>query len=170
MKQQFSIEERITLSLRRINRAIDVRSRDLLKKYGLTGPQLTVLRAIQAHNPITAGLLAEQANMAQATLTGILDRLEESKLLQRTRDDADRRTVRLHVTDQGQKLLESAPSLLHGLFQERLAALPDWEQTQLLSALQKIASLMEVDVQAPPSSDTLVDFIPPPINPNTPNA
>jgi hypothetical protein len=48
-------------------------------------------------------------------------------------------------------LAETSPPLLQERFVRRFAALPDWEQTLLLSSLQRIAELMDAgDLDAAP--------------------
>jgi hypothetical protein len=47
------------------------------------------------------------------------------------------------LTGGGAELLEGAPSLLQDRFRRELAKLEQWEQTQLLASLQRIASMMD---------------------------
>jgi DNA-binding MarR family transcriptional regulator len=147
MHQKHSVEERFVRALRQINRAIDLHSRALLNQHGLTGPQLAALREIERMQPVSTGVLAHEIQLGAATLTGILDRLEERGLIRRTRHEHDRRSVLLALTEEGQRLFASAPSQLSDRFRRRLAELPEWEQTQILSTLQRIAGMMD----APPA-------------------
>ncbi len=87
--------------------------------------------------------LARALHISQATLTGVLDRLEKRGLARRSRDGIDRRSVRVELTSEGESLLELAPSLLQDCFRKEFFKLQDWEQTQMLSTLQRVASLME---------------------------
>jgi len=136
------VEERIARALRQIARAVDMHSRDILQRYGLTGPQLATLLEIQRLQPVSTGTLASEIHLGSATLTGILDRLEERGLVCRTRDTADRRAVLLTLTESGRQLFASAPPQLCETFGTRLAELPEWEQTAILSMLQRIAGMM----------------------------
>ena len=132
-------------ALRRITRAIDLHSRGLLQQVGLTAPQLAALLAAERLQPITAGALAKSVHLSQATVTGILTRLESRGLVSRLRSENDRRTVVVELTEQGKGILESAPSLLQDRFRRELLMLQEWEQTQMLATLQRIASLMEAE-------------------------
>ena len=138
-------------ALRRITRAIDLHSRLLLQKSGLTIPQLVALQAIQRSQPITVGALARGIHLGAATVTGILGRLENRGLVSRTRGDLDRRSVVVQLTDDGAKLVAEAPSLLQDRFHRELAKLHEWEQTMILATLQRIASMMDAeDIEAAP--------------------
>lgn len=145
MSTLLSLEDQVIVALRRITRAIDLRSRGLMQQIGLTAPQLASLQAIARLQPITGGALAKSIHLSQATLTGILTRLENRNLVSRTRSGSDRRTVVVELTEDGRAVLESAPSLLQDSFRRELLKLHEWEQTQMLATLQRIASMMDAE-------------------------
>jgi DNA-binding MarR family transcriptional regulator len=136
------LDEAIVTALRRIIRAIDLHSRDLLQNFGLTAPQLMTLQELARLAPVPVGVLSNAVHVSQATMTGILDRLEQRAFVQRTRDGGDRRSVTITITPEGTKLLKKAPSLLQDQFRERLARLKPAEQTNMLRVLQQIGEMM----------------------------
>ena len=137
-------------SIRRIIRAVDVHSRDLHKTYGMTGPQLTILKAIHESGNLNVSEIASNISLSQATVTNILMRLEQQGYLTRRRSGSDRRKVYIEVSEKARALLESTPSLLQKGFLERFNRLEDWEQTLLLSSLQRIAAMMDAGDEEPP--------------------
>lgn len=145
MGNELAIEEQIVASIRRIMRAVDLHSRHLVDEHGLTGPQLATLRGAARLGSASIGALARAVHLSQPTITGIIDRLERHALVERTRGSADRRMVNVVVTDTGHHLLERAPSLLQDRFRRELARLQEWEQTMMLSMLQRIAEMMEAE-------------------------
>ncbi len=157
MSDSPNLDELIIAALRRITRAIDLHSRVLLHDHGLTAPQLAVLRVIARFQPVTASGVAREVHLSQPTVTGILNRLESRRLLQRSRGATDRRRVELTLTPDAQALLADAPSPLQDDFALQLARLQQWEQTQILATLQRIAAMMEADSPGLPSApgDTL---------------
>lgn len=141
----------VMASLRRIIRAIDLHSRALVQRFGLTGPQLVVLKELLDSSPQTVSRLAAAVSLSQATVTGILDRLERKQMVTRARDSRDKRRVMVSPTATAEEALVGAPPLLQEHFTRAFEQLPDWEQTQILSSLQKIVALMEADdVEAGP--------------------
>ncbi len=151
MSNALPLEEQVIAALRRITRAIDLHSRVLMQKNGLTIPQLAALQAIRRLQPIAVGALARDIHLGAATVTGILGRLEKRGLISRTRGDVDRRSVVVQLTDEGSKLVAEAPSLLQDRFHRELAKLREWEQTMILATLQRIASMMDAeDIEAAP--------------------
>ncbi|MCG8461081.1 MAG: MarR family transcriptional regulator [Holophagales bacterium] len=133
------------VSLRRIARTIDLRSRDLMRRFGLTVPQLVALREIERRGEITGSALAREVSLSQATVTGILKRLEARQLVERRRSDKDRRAIVIRLTPLGCQLVADAPSPLQSRFTQRLEGLADWERNMILAALQRLVGLMEVE-------------------------
>ncbi|MFW5693937.1 MAG: MarR family winged helix-turn-helix transcriptional regulator [Alkalispirochaeta sp.] len=129
-------------TLRQIIRAIDIHSRQLSKQYGLTGPQLIVISEIGQYGPMTIGELARRISLSQATVTTILDRLELKELATRERDSRDKRRVYVAITDKARTILESHPNFLQDAFVRRFNALEDWEQTLILSSIQRLSAMM----------------------------
>ena len=151
MNDSLSLEQQIIASLRRITRAIDLHSRLLLQEQGLTAPQLAALRAVQKWQPVTVGGIARAIHLSQATVTGILGRLEKRKLVTRARGHHDRRSVLVELTEEGARLIDAAPSLLQDRFRHRLGNLQQWEQTMILATLQRIAAMMDAqEIDAAP--------------------
>lgn len=130
-------------TLRQIIRAMDIHSRYLSKKYGLTGPQLVVAAEIGQSGPITIGELARRVSLSQATVTTILDRLEVKELATRIRGQEDKRRVYVDITDKTRSILETHPNFLQEEFVQRFNNLEDWEQTLILSSIQRIAAMMD---------------------------
>lgn len=145
------IEEDILRSLRKITRSIDLHSRYLSNTFGLTGPQLICLRAINQGGEITPTQLAERVALSQATVTGIIDRLVFRQLVVRERSNEDRRVVTVCITHAGKKLIDEAPSPLQESFTEKLAALPTRQQEEIASTLSSVATMMGgEDIKAAP--------------------
>lgn len=151
MSNPLTTEEQILVALRQIIRAVDLHSRQLVDRAGLTGPQLVLLRAAVRLQKPSAGELARAIHLSQATVTGILDRLEKRGLIERVRSGRDRRSIFVQITPQGEAQLRAAPSGLQEQFLQELGRLEHWEQTNILATLQRIVSMMEAEhVEASP--------------------
>lgn len=146
-----SFEESILTSLRKITRAIDLYSHQLSRQYNLTGPQIGCLRYLSQQGPTTPSKTAKAMHLSQATVTGILDRMEARELLIRTRSKEDRRQVIVSLTPHGEKIVETAPSLLQEKFARKLAALPTENQSVIDTILGQVVTMMEAgDLEAAP--------------------
>ncbi len=147
--------DKVLVALRKIIRAIDLHSKKLERESGLTGPQLLVMKAIVQVNSVTAGQIAREVNLSQATVTSILDRLERKVYLRRERSNEDKRKVFIHLTEAGKQVLEQAPTLMQESFILGFARLEEWEQSLILSSLQRVANMMQAgDLDAAPLLDS----------------
>src|SRR6056297_187599 len=121
--------DKLLIELRRITRAIDLHSKYLMQKYGLTGPQILVLKVIlQAQNSEFSGSqLAQAVSLSQATITSILVRLVEKDYVTRKKSTTDKRKTYLSVTAKANAVFEQNPTLLQESFIAQFEALEDWE-------------------------------------------
>ncbi len=149
----------VLVSLRRIIRATDLHSKRMIKECGLTTPQVMVLRAIESLGDVTVKRISSDVSLSQATVTTILNRLESRGLVDRVRSIEDKRIVNAKLTAAGRDVLLSAPKLLHDKFIHRFESLSDWEKTQLLSSLQRVANMMDAEsIDAAPVLDTVASI------------
>lgn len=135
----------ILISLRRIMRATDLYSQKLAKEAGLTAPQLLLMQGIEKDGNPSTNTLARHIVVSQATVTRIIDRLERDGLVRREKCSTDKRVVNVSLTELGSEKLAAAPEPLQAEFYRKFRALEDWEQQMLLSALYRVAKMMDAD-------------------------
>lgn len=136
--------DEVLVALRRVIRAVGLHSRQLERSHGLTAPQALVLKTLIGLGEASVGTVAQQVSLSQATVTDILNRLESRKLVVRARSCKDRRRVIVSATEQAVTIMSRSPPLLQEAFVQRFLALEDWEQSLLISSLQRITALMGV--------------------------
>lgn len=135
----------VLVHLRRIIRATDLQSKRVVKACGLTIPQIMVLRSIEALGDVTVRKISDSVSLSQATVTTILNRLEDRKYVERVRGQKDKRVVNARLTQIGVETLKTTPPLLHEKFIDEFDSLEGWEQTQVLASLQRIAMMMDAE-------------------------
>ena len=133
------------VALRRVLKATANNVKAVAHKTGLTASQLLVLQVLKTQGDTLTGNLARAVDLKQATISILLDRLQENGLVERRRGETDRRRVWVHITDKGLKALEGAPDLLQETFRSRFQALPEWEQASVVAALLRVVSLMDAE-------------------------
>lgn len=139
------IEEEVLISLRRIIRAVDLYSRQLVSETGLSGPQLICLRQLSNHGPMQTNHLARAVNLSAATVCGILNRLEQRGLVIRERQQNDRRRVFVSLSPVARDAIEQAPPALHDAFLFKFRALSARQQENINKTLDKIVTMMSAD-------------------------
>ncbi|GAB3489036.1 MarR family winged helix-turn-helix transcriptional regulator [Marinomonas epiphytica] len=144
----------VLVHLRRIIRATDLQSKRVVKACGLTIPQIMVLRSIEELGDVTVRRISDSVSLSQATVTTILNRLEDRKFVERVKAQKDKRIVNARLTEVGRTILDTAPPLMHEKFISEFESLAEWEQTQMLSSLQRIAMMMDAEsIDAAPLLD-----------------
>lgn len=141
MEKNDSVEAVLT-ALRQIIREIELQSKRLIKKCGLTGPQLIVMKEIKKTPDKPISEIARHISLSQATVTSILDRLEQQGFVKRYRSEKDKRKVNLILTEKSENLLQNDPSLLQEEFSSRFDTFEEWEKNMILSSLQRLAKMM----------------------------
>jgi len=134
----------IMQSLRRMFKAIQQYSEEVLKEFGVTGPQLWLLKTLRRDGGSSIGVLSQKMYLHISTVSGIVDRLEERGYVARKKGDTDRRVVVVHLTGRGKQIIAKAPEPSQGKLLYGLQKLSDREVIRLYEALQKIVRLMEV--------------------------
>ena len=146
--------EEVLVALRRVIRATDLHSKHLAKTTGLTAPQMLILQSIRNMGQVTIGEIAIEVSLSQATVTTILDRLEKRELVYRERSLTDKRKVHAHLTKYADEMLLDAPIPLQDQLTRQFGHLQLWEQTMLISSLQRVAQMMDAhEIDAAPVLD-----------------
>ncbi len=121
---------------------------------GLTPSQLSVLRLLSEKGELTAGQVAAETQLKHATITTLADKLEERGFISRRKIDGDRRRVWLQLLPAGTAALANSPDPLHEIFSARFDVLPDWQQSMLITALERVTSLLDAEnLEAAPMLD-----------------
>lgn len=146
--------EEVLIALRRVIRATDLHSKYLAKTTGLTAPQILLLQTLRDKGQVTIGELAQEMSLSQATVTTILDRLEKRGLVYRQRSLTDKRKVHAYLTETAMETLKSAPIPLQDRFTREFSKLDEWEQAMIMSALKRVAQMMDAQhIDASPVLD-----------------
>lgn len=108
-KQGMNIESRIVVSLERISQAFRVLLWQESKKFSLSPIQVQLLIFLLHHSEgkRKVSYLAEEFNMAKATISDTVKTLEQKKLIQKLSEQNDTRSYTIHLTEKGRELAES---------------------------------------------------------------
>ncbi|WBB65022.1 MarR family transcriptional regulator [Micromonospora sp. WMMD812] len=87
-------------------------NRILAEKFNLTQAGMVTLMTLAHHGTLPHREVAQRCYVRPATLTGIVDTLERDGLVERQRDENDRRSVRLAITPAGRERLSALSALI----------------------------------------------------------
>lgn len=135
----------ILQSVRRIIRAIDIHSKELVSQFNITAPQLLALGEIAQKKHTTITELTKSIYLDASTLVGIIDRLEGKGFVKRERDKNDRRQIHIHISEKGREFIDKSPNITQSAVVRAINKLSPQEQAALSASLEKVISLMESD-------------------------
>lgn len=123
-------------------------SRRRLPDDTLTFGQFAVLRMLFHEGPLAMGAIAEHLGISLAGATGIIDRLVNQGVVQRTRSREDRRVVWVDLSEAGRQRMSGLQEERREQMRELLNPLSAEEVETLLKLLERIAEGAEQREQA----------------------
>lgn len=143
--QNESVIQDLVRSVRRLVRAVYLDSQKMSKRYGLTEPQSAVLRNLYNNGPMSSADLSRTLFVTPSNITGIIDRLEKKRFVERNKKKDDRRVALITLTESGQELSRTLPD---PIMKKLIAELADLEldHVQLLAmAMNQILNLIDTE-------------------------
>lgn len=120
-----------------------LRGREAQRQGTLSFSQHAVLRVLADGDEHSAGELATAADLTPASITKMLDGLSRAGLLERVRDESDRRRVGVRITDAGRRDFAEKEQLIRAAWEAELDGAPDEELDAMLVALRRVVSLFD---------------------------
>jgi DNA-binding MarR family transcriptional regulator len=93
------LESEFLLAMRRSGSIMQLLGQVSADRIGINATDLNCLNLVALTGHMTAGDLAKQTGLSTASITGVLDRLEEGGFVRRVRDPHDRRRVIAELAD-----------------------------------------------------------------------
>ncbi len=104
---------------------------------------LNVLMTLDTDGELPMGALADALDVSQASVTGIVDRMEQRGIVERRRDDDDRRVVRVATTEEGRRLIVMLDAQRREQLGQLLLDLDDRELEGFLAGLRALRRARE---------------------------
>jgi len=100
--------------------------------------QMTIILALHEMKRGTITKLAKRLNVSAPTITGLIDRLQRSAYVERSRSKKDRRVVFVRLTKKGTRFVAKIRKTIQKRWVQILAYLNEAEREQYLSIIKKI--------------------------------
>ncbi len=147
----FPDDVRITLdTFRRIVQLLRSSARESELKVGLSSAQLFALQQLASSPGMSVNELASRTFTHQSSVSVVVSRLVERRLVAKITSPEDRRRVRLALTEAGHAVLRRSPEPVQHRLLAGIAALPDQQLHALAQALTEIARAIAPPVAHPP--------------------
>jgi len=106
--------------------------------YGLTGPQGMLIGILFHHGELTVSELSRKMGLSLSTVSGIIDRLEETKLIERKRSKEDRRVVKVSLTKEFKNRATSKHKIIENHLEKAIRLASDEELKIILEGLKTL--------------------------------
>ena len=123
-------------------------TKGLASQFGLTGPQLTVIKLLESFDDLSLSSLSERIRAQNSTVTGIIDRMEREGLVRRERSTSDRRVVHIRLSEKGLKLARQIQVEPMEIFRGALLSLSQADLRDLLRIMNKLQRYVRTQVPA----------------------
>src|SRR5690625_531564 len=134
--------ERAEKKLRFIAAMVKKNGRKILTNYPITHTQFIALQWIAEQENLTIGELSKKIGLAFSTTTDFIDRMEHNELIKRTRDQKDRRVVRIQTLDKGREIIKEVIDERRDYLRRVLDNLTSDQQKQLNEILHLLYEQM----------------------------
>jgi DNA-binding MarR family transcriptional regulator len=124
-------------------------TKEYARRINLTGPQLTVLKMLEAFGDLSLSELSERIRAQNSTVTGIIDRMEREALVTRARSRDDRRVFLIKLTPKGARIAETIAVEPMEILRSTLASLSATDMRDLMRILTKLARKVEALARRP---------------------
>ncbi len=128
-------------------------TKGMASQFGLTGPQLTVIKLLETFEDLSLSSLSERIRAQNSTVTGIIDRMEREGLVRRERSTVDRRVVHIKLSEKGQKLARQIQVEPMEIFREALQSLSQADLRDLFRIMNKLQKFVRSRVPAENGAD-----------------
>lgn len=133
----------IEKSLRYVASIIKQRGREILNHYPITPPQFVALQWLFENGDMTIGELSNKMYLACSTTTDLVDRMEKNSLVMRVKDSQDRRVVRIHLQEEGARIIEEVIIKRQDYLQDVLKNFSEDEVRHLGNSLELLLTEMK---------------------------
>jgi MarR family transcriptional regulator, organic hydroperoxide resistance regulator len=144
-KESAQLVAEIEKELRYISGIIKQKGREILSNYTITPPQFVALQWLFEAGDMTIGELSNKMFLACSTTTDLVDRMEKNKLVIRVKDPNDRRVVRIHLLEEGERIIDEVIGKRQAYLQGVLKNFSTDEVLMLKGSLLKLHQDMRED-------------------------
>ena len=141
---RFQRFQKILKDLRIIFRASQAHAKWIEKECGLSSAQLWMMWELFNTPSLKVSELANILSIHPSTCSNMLDKLQKKNLIKRERNNPDdQRVVELNLSQEGIKLLATAPRPAQGVLADVLMRLPDESLVHLENGLSEFIKILK---------------------------
>jgi DNA-binding MarR family transcriptional regulator len=132
---------RLEQSLFQLSDVIQKHQEIVQKRFKVSAVEIEILKLLSAEGDKKMKDIGERVRVKLSNLTNIIDRLESQKLVRRVNSKTDRRSIFVHISTKGKKLLNDYAEFLRELSTRMKQVMQDDDFGILVDGLEKISQV-----------------------------
>lgn len=133
-----STEEMIHTLIHQTDLSLTKVTKKLLHPYGLAPEQSLILLVLHKEHGLTQNEVAQKLNKDKTNIARMAYKLEQKGMIERLTESGDRRSLKLGLTTDGEKLVKEVINLTRNFSEQIRNGITDQELSQLKEILAKI--------------------------------
>ena len=142
LEESSKIEEMLTL-IKRIMSLIKQSFESDLKKLDVTQSQILVMRVLNHYGDMKVSDISRKLDLSNSTVSGIIDRLVEKKIVERKRSEKDRRIVMISLAEEYQQPVKKHLIAFAQKMRRALSTATEEDLDFILEGLEKLRTILE---------------------------
>lgn len=133
--------DRLEQSLFQLSEVINKHQEIVQKRFKVSAVEIDILKLLDNDGDKKMKDIGEKVRVKLSNLTNIIDRLESQKLVKRVNSKTDRRSIYVHISTKGKKLLNDYADFLRELSTRMKQVMKDDQFGVLVDGLEKISKV-----------------------------
>ena len=142
MEESSRIEEMLT-AIKRIVSLIKQNFERDFKKMHVTQSQILVMRVLNQYGDMKMSDISRELDLSNSTVSGIIDRLVEKKIVKRKRSEEDRRIVMISLAEEYCKPVKKQLNAFALKMRRALSAATEEDLDSIMQGLEKLERILE---------------------------
>jgi MarR family 2-MHQ and catechol resistance regulon transcriptional repressor len=132
---------RLEQSLFQLKDVIQKHQEIVQKRFKVTAVEIDILKLLEGEGDKKMKDIGDRVSVKLSNLTNIIDRLESQKLVKRVNSKTDRRSIFVHISTKGKKLLVDYADFLRELSTRMKKVMQDDQFGIMVDGLEKISQV-----------------------------
>ena len=142
MEESSRIEEMLT-AIKRIVSLIKQNFERDFKKMHVTQSQILVMRVLNQYGDMKMSDISRELDLSNSTVSGIIDRLVEKKIVKRKRSEEDRRIVMISLAEEYCKPVKKQLNAFALKMRRALSTATEEDLDSIMQGLEKLERILE---------------------------
>ena len=147
MNNKDEVITNILKDLKNVHKNMNKSAHAYFKKFDVTPPQGMLIFLLNKNKKMKISEISKKMGLSNSTVSGLVDRLEDQKMVERTRSEKDRRVVFVQLSFETTKNLFSSDEIFHKLLAKSFEDESDETIECMGKCIEKLSQSIEKTIE-----------------------